>query len=69
MFNRYGKTLECPVTGAKFPELGRLNAIHDYKTKGKGIPENLDFLSITWASKLTAPNLTLAEAACYAVQA
>lgn len=47
MFKRYGKSLECPETGVGFPEYGKLNAIHDYKSKGKGMPENLDFLSTT----------------------
>ena len=58
VFKRYGKSLECPETGVGLPEYGKLNAIHDYKSKGKGMPENIDFLGTTWASKLTESNIS-----------
>ena len=63
-FKRFGKHLECPETGTIFIEYGKLNAIHDYKSRGKSTPESLDFLSTTWASKLTESNIGKTCAIC-----
>lgn len=57
IFKRFGELIECPDTGLKFFKPTTLRAIHDYKTGINTIPQNLDFLEITWAAKLTESNI------------
>lgn len=56
IFKKFGWLLECPETGVKIIKYDTLKAIHDYKS---GIVSNinLDFLDISWATKLTESNI------------
>jgi hypothetical protein len=63
IFKKFGFHLECPETGIKIFSPETLSANHDYK-KGTGIPVSLDFLNVSWNSKLTESNINKSCALC-----
>lgn len=55
IFKKYGKLLTCPETGIEIFKPDTLKAIHDYKERS--VPNNLDFMDISWSTKLTESNI------------
>ena len=55
IFKKFGRNLTCPETDVSLVRPSALEAIHDYKSNN--VPDNLDFLDVTWAAKLTESNI------------